>query len=223
MRRDIPVNCCDTRYRDGTRFNSAVNSARNCPCVTLLRTRACVRRNAFRKIVRDSRETSQIDASPLRRKKSDLRFSFPRISGNDVVLDRAFCARGASNPRRREIPSRVRHVEEPRKERVAVSRMECDGKFDDAFKTGPRIERASFPARRPRKRVTRALGGSARARSAGYQIESSRLSYFPREFSAWRPPAESSEISKRRSRSSSAISSGKFDTLARSSELAVDD
>jgi len=110
-----------------------------------------------------------------------------------------------------------------RGERVAVSRMECDGKFDDAFKTGPRIERASFPARRPRKRVTRALGGSARARSAGYQIESSRLSYFPREFSAWRPPAESSEISKRRSRSSSAISSGKFDTLARSSELAVDD
>jgi len=101
-----------------------------------------------------------------------------------------------------------------------------DGKFDDAFKT-PRIERVTAAAsefsRSETERVTRALGGSARARSAGYQIESSRLSYFPREFSAWRPPAKSSEISRRRSRSSPAISSGKFDTVARSSELAVDD
>lgn len=59
-------------------------------------------------------------------------------------------------------------------------------------------------------------------RPVGYQIESPCLSYFPREFSARRPPAKSSEISKRGLYGASATSSGKFDTVARSSESAVD-
>jgi len=47
MRRDIPVNCCDTRYRDGTgatRFNSGVNSAARNGTITLLHARINIRK-----------------------------------------------------------------------------------------------------------------------------------------------------------------------------------
>lgn len=83
---------------------------------------------------------------------------------------------------------------------VVVSQIESGRKFPTRLnETRTRVVRRPF-----RERVTRTLRGPTTcARSVGYQIESSCLSYFPREFSAQRPLAKSSEILEAELRSSS--------------------
>lgn len=108
----------------------------------------------------------------------------------------------------------------PRESRVILRGGEKVIKQCPAEARGLRLNETLEAGQPSRWRVTRALK-PRRARSVGYQIESSCLSYFPREFSGVDHGCEIfgdfCEVTE------PVYPSGKFDTVARSSRPSVDD